>query len=139
MPSNTPTGRFEHFNLKYRLLQRTDAYEDEETQLAAKAFDSWGIEVQSWPTHYISTAVYGIPDETNVSRGTVEQWQRFRVSMKGQSTQMKLCRLNALYMEQCYRREAQVDWSVWKCRIDNYIGALVRGGMLEARTFKVLR
>ena len=68
-----------------------------------------------------------------------EEWQKFRVSMKGKSTQEKLLMLRE-YMQQT-RHTHPVDWltpyDLVHCdvciRLDNYIKALSRGGQLFAR------
>ena len=73
-----------------------------------------------------------------------EEWQRFRVSMKGKSTAEKLDMLEEYYEQQRvlgYRAEYPNDrreflddrhYEDVKIRIDNYIKALCRGGQLEA-------
>jgi hypothetical protein len=72
-----------------------------------------------------------------------EEWQQFRLSLKGISTQDKLDALRAYYEERAVLDQTQhsVDdfhqergWSAvcWVCiRIDNYLKALARGGQLE--------
>lgn len=88
-------------------------------QLAtARTIKRWGLPVQSWSPDQVRKAVYEEPG--------YEDWQRFRVSLKGQSTQVKLYRLTQRYAE-------LPDPHPWyeQCRIDNYIGALKRGGQLD--------
>lgn len=95
---------------------------------------SWehAVEIAVWSNDFIRQAVYFVYD--------AEEWQLFRVSLKGLSTQEKLLML-------------ENRWNVWvkdnttttehrdveKCRIDNYLGALVRGGQLAVRTYEVLK
>ena len=55
-----------------------------------------------------------------------EEWQTFRLSMKGESTSEKITML-----EEYYDGHVDGDEDV-KIRIDNYIKALCRGGQLEA-------
>lgn len=67
-----------------------------------------------------------------------EEWQLFRVSLKGLTTQQKLRMLELRYdtwITSIYNETARVE----KVRIDNYIGALVRGGQLAAGTYEVLK
>ena len=58
------------------------------------------------------------------------EWQRFRLSLKGVSTQAKIRQLNI-------RRESNLDKASGKLgrrhqvQIDNYINALKRGGQLD--------
>lgn len=56
-----------------------------------------------------------------------EDWQKFRVSMKGQSTSLKLARLA---YRQGYFLDTQL-WAIEKCRIDNYINTMKRNGLLD--------
>ena len=116
--------KFEEYNIKYKHLERTDAYEAPYIQDFAKTFVRWTAMVTQYPQALVQHAVYEAEDH--------EEWQKFRCSLKGQSTQMKLARLY-LYRQKCFadaltsqdRERAQI-------RVDNYIGALVRGGQLNA-------
>lgn len=65
-----------------------------------------------------------------------EEWQLFRVSLKGLTTQQKLRMLEVRYQTWVALQETEVA-CVEKCRIDNYIGALVRGGQLAVGTYEV--
>ena len=52
-------------------------------------------------------------------------WQKFRISLKGLSTTRKLDQLDRwLHMSETIPRARQVQ-------VDNYIGALLRGGQLK--------
>jgi len=58
-----------------------------------------------------------------------EEWQKFRVSMKGKSTRQKLDMLEQYYMDgmsRCF--DASTDDI--RIRVDNYVKALCRGGLL---------
>lgn len=66
----------------------------------------------------IRNAVYRYPDH--------EAWQFFRVGLHGLTTQKKL------YCLAWYWAQGDKDWAR-KIRIDNYLGALVRGGQLNDR------
>ncbi len=142
----TTNKRFIDYNRKYASFQRTDCDEQDDDRAEAALITRWDLCVQSWPQDFVQLSVYGVypqhqrrTESKEAIASEVEEWQKFRVSMKGQSTKMKLWRLKVLYAEKCYRTEGRENWARWKCRIDNYIGALVRGGQLEAITFKVLR
>lgn len=54
-----------------------------------------------------------------------EDWQKFRLSMKGQSTERKLNML-----EEYYNAHVGEDEDNVTIRVDNYIKALCRGGQL---------
>lgn len=54
-----------------------------------------------------------------------EDWQRFRVSLKGLPTAEKLRRLRLAYLERYNEEE------VMRIRVDNYLKALARGGQVE--------
>ena len=66
---------------------------------------------------------------------TAEDWQKYRVSMKGMTTKQKLLALQIRYSrmlekeEMGYHLEAKLE----RTRIDNYIGALRRGGQLNSK------
>jgi hypothetical protein len=68
-----------------------------------------------------------------------EEWQKFRVSMKGKTTEVKLVMLDAYWGSQhsihavCWIGFAEDLNSCDICiRVDNYIKALCRGGQLYA-------
>lgn len=89
---------------------------------------------QSYTTDTIRKAVY----ETLGA----EEWQRFRVSLKGFSTPEKLYRLvfrlgyyTTLHTSELILRD---EFNYETIRFNNYLGALVRGGQLQTDG-KVLR
>lgn len=66
-----------------------------------------------------------------------EEWQEFRVSLKGQSTQMKISRLVDYYCKHGGHASThgmtdaeKFEHESVKIRVDNYIKALCRGGQL---------
>jgi hypothetical protein len=76
-----------------------------------------------------------------------EDWQEFRVSLKGRTTPEKLYLLQNYYNEGLYHfirggiciaypncplEVGAEEWSDYQIRIDNYIKALCRGGQLYA-------
>jgi len=79
-------------------------------------YTGWPFTVGTWSQKEIQYAVYE-------AEGFLE-WQEFRVSMKGCTTHEKLYMLDRwLFVK------GRTSW-LQKCRVDNYIGALVRGGQL---------
>jgi hypothetical protein len=72
----------------------------------------------SYWQHDVNYAVYWAPGW--------ESWQRFRLSLKGQSIEKKLERLRG------YWNGSDQDANEW-IRVYNYLGALLRGGFEEAR------
>ena len=117
---------FKAFNIKYKHLIRTDAAEDATMRMAAELMANkgkWPHEVKQWNHDQVRFAVYMAP--------SADEWQQFRVSLKGQSTAMKLARLDLRYLA-AEHAPNQGDWELEKIRIDNYIGALQRGGQLNA-------
>ncbi len=111
------TGTEIHATRKHYLGNATKAHID--------ACIKWPYETASWRNDFIRECVYMVEDAA--------RWQLFRVSMKGLSTEQKL------YMLKQYYRKARHDfmlddrsqWDIEACRVDNYLGALVRGGQLN--------
>lgn len=60
-----------------------------------------------------------------------EAWQKFRVSLKGLTTQEKLYCLAHTWME-CVDKDLPTRFRA-EVRINNYLGALVRGGQLNGK------
>lgn len=90
----------------------------------------WPMAVRSWPISYVLEVVKD------------DEWQQMRLSLKGESTARKLWLLYG-YRE---RREGELalehaddnvklEWErkALHCRVDNYLGALRRGGQLNER------
>lgn len=77
----------------------------------------WYREIRSWSQPMIQHSVNDAA------------WQRFRISLKGLSTENKLDNLEGY----CQRREKDGNRMSMEdqCRIDNYINALLRGGQLK--------
>jgi hypothetical protein len=81
----------------------------------------WDLHVVVPPQGLVQYWVYEAPDFL--------EWQVFRVGLKGLPTKHKLYRLNELWENSLGERSTlQAGMSI---RIDNYIGALVRGGLLS--------
>lgn len=109
---------FKEFDKKYTTGADSDLPSSELVE--ALKITRWTYPVRQWSQQEVKEAVY--------EADGYEDWQKFRVSLKGQSTQVKLHRLAA-------RRQAATQMSprnrtLEMCRIDNYIGALKRGGQL---------
>ena len=99
----------------------------------------WEYPLGSYTAEEIALAVYGMHELTIGDMLGAQAWQKFRVSLKGNTTSQKLYRLKfrlnrakRMYAtNQPLLRQEQI-------RIDNYIGALKRGGLLtlELRVIK---
>lgn len=80
-----------------------------------------------WPSE-IGTIQYG---EILTYCVNDEQWQKFRLTLKGLTTEQKLDKLFLRYMDPMLRetreRSRRIDVQVW-----NYINALKRGGQLSS-------
>jgi hypothetical protein len=67
-----------------------------------------------------------------------EEWQKFRLSLKGKSTSDKISMLEGYYdnavdaLDEHPDKDNEHEFENIKIRIDNYIKALCRGGQLEA-------
>lgn len=120
---------FKEYDKKYAHLMRTDFDEVAEYRAMAREIEGWDISVDRWIQADVQHAVYHAADH--------ERWQQFRVSLKGQSTRMKLLRLRDYYM-QFGVKSSGMQFKIEKCRVDNYIGALVRGGQLD-KNLRVVR
>ena len=77
----------------------------------------WDIKVDMWDQAYVQECVYKMDDS--------DDWQLLRVSMKGLSTWLKLLVLHRY-------RFTKEDSTKIRCRVDNYLGALHRGGQLDS-------
>jgi hypothetical protein len=116
--------KFEEYNIKYKHLARTDAMEERHIREFASTLTAWTRNVVVQPQQSeVQYAVYEAPDH--------EEWQKFRCSLKGQSTRMKLARLH-LYLEKCKADAGSIaEMRLAQVRVDNYLGALIRGGQLN--------
>lgn len=77
---------------------------------------------QSWDQETIQEAAY--------KREDAREWQKFRVALKGLTTEAKLAALE-IYWEIHVQHSNSISISrINHCRVDNYIGALIRGGQL---------
>jgi hypothetical protein len=92
-----------------------------------QSYTEWPLPVLRWAQWQVQEVVYLADDH--------EEWQLFRVSMKGLSTSEKLYMLHNRYIT--LDLDNNQNW-VDHCRIDNYISALVRGGQLDSN-YKVVR
>lgn len=79
--------------------------------------DALGIRYRTYNVEDVHRAVY--------HSANAERWQKFRVSLKGLSTREKLYCL-ADYWKHCSRCFTN------EIRVNNYIGALIRGGQLSS-------
>lgn len=102
---------------------------DSELDAAERSIDRWVLPVTAWDRDTVAYCVYENEDHAD--------WQQFRVSLKGMTTAQKLYMLR-VYRGHMYNVKAGTIWcdrmrwtSVIDCRVDNYIGALRRGGQLD--------
>lgn len=111
---------FKDFDKKYARFKGQHGLSERQLQ-EASCYHSWPYTVGYWDKAQIKDAVY--------DSESAEEWQYFRVTQKGLSTQLKLYRLEKRLVAHwgLEDRERQRE----RCRIDNYIGALVRGGQLD--------
>jgi hypothetical protein len=113
---------FKAYDKKYSSL-RDSIPHVERTQLdttVIKQVEKWPFTIRTYTHEQIAKAVYDSPGS--------EEWQQFRVSLKGQSTHLKIFRL----IVRRHIKASEPDYWLEKIRIDNYIGALVRGGQLNS-------
>lgn len=90
-----------------------------EMMAEADQIKNWPYKVGSYSNAQIREAVY--------FASGAEEWQQFRVSLKGFNTHEKLARL---YFRRGHFMKTQLQ-DLEVLRIDNYLGALVRGGQLD--------
>lgn len=105
-----------------------DSIEAQQTQLES----FWGLwfttqqKERTWTHEEIRFAVYEAED--------ARRWQLFRVSMRSITTQEKLGMLYTYLLEarESYNEtDAKIQWDIERCRVYNYLGALVRGGQID--------
>lgn len=106
-----------------------DYENEEEIDRLSVNYNSWALtDSDSFSNKEVREAVY--------ESATAEEWQKFRVSLKGFNTQYKLAKLEYRYdyMQRQFA-EGEINEDELhreEIRIDNYIGALRRGGQLDA-------
>lgn len=121
---------FEMYNRKYAHLAGTclKNIETEGGKVAKEdiaIFTSWDQDTWGYFASYshekVAWAVYHAEG--------AEEWQKWRVSMKGLSTKEKLFCLAAYYVRHI-NQGPRIE-ELRQIRINNYIGALIRGGRLN--------
>lgn len=117
--------QFEEYNRKYAHLARTDSQEEPHIQDLARDMDKWPEAIKYSPPDKVIYAVYIAPDH--------EEWQQFRCSLKGQSTKMKLARLWTYIQTERSKAGSINQWSLAEIRVNNYLGALIRGGQMNTK------
>lgn len=106
-------SKFKHKLMQYEIDSRTFDI------TKADKLTGWSFKIAKYSNEEIREAVY--------FEKTAEEWQKFRVSLKGFNTWEKLYRLE--YRLQHFAGTSQYMLEV--LRVDNYLGALVRGGQLS--------
>lgn len=76
----------------------------------------------TWAQGFIQFCVYHAED--------ADEWQKFRIALKGLNIHEKLCALELRWVCLVNMKDGPVQCDIEQCRIDNYIGALHRGGLL---------
>lgn len=113
---------FKDYDKKYAHLQNRILDGEILTETCYRVTEEkWPFKPSVWTKAQVRYAVY--------ESDTADVWQQFRVSLKGCETPKKLARLYSrfIYGDNLNKVEKTLE----KCRIDNYIGALVRGGQLN--------
>lgn len=137
------TQRFKLYDKKYSSLKNT-IFENEnldKQQLNNTSKWIYADQIVFWTQKQIAFAVY--------ESESADQWQQFRVSLKGNLVRMKIHRLQKRYEEINlhniykgivenigklgihYKHELDNELVLEKIRIDNYIGALCRQRSLD--------
>lgn len=121
------TGKFKEYDKKYSHLAGTALkIIENRTGYVSKRdianYTSWNTEVwgkyETYSREKISWAVYD-----SVS---AEEWQKWRVALKGLSTKEKLYCLSWILT---YSEGSELK--LMQIRVNNYLGALIRGGQLN--------
>lgn len=109
-----------------------ELYDTTKVEVLAALSDVW-LATRPLGKWSVSEIAYAVYESTGAGA-----WQQFRVSLKGFSTKVKLFRLEKRYD---YGRInfSLAEQALERIRIDNYIGALVRGGQLHPQSLIVLK
>lgn len=92
--------------------------------------NQWTRTVSEHSQHIIKHATYA-------AEGYME-WQQFRVGLKGLSTALKLVLLEDRYLIKVIDGSNWAQQHLERVRIDNYINALRRGGLLDSE-YRVIK
>lgn len=126
---------FKHFDTMFSKAEIEDCRKkwlyNGSTKEDRMGYKRWDRKVDSWTNDFIRSCVYLVSDSL--------EWQLFRVSLKGLETSEKLYMLDNRYQQlvdfnasDTPTGEQWTQYKIQKCRIDNYILALVRGGQLNS-------
>lgn len=129
------TKKFKQFDTGFTFAQQRECREkwlySGSSGIDRDSYDRWPEKQSAWPQDFVQFCVYQASDH--------EEWQLFRVSMKGLPTKSKLYMLHNRYVtlvsSVASDNPSGPEWTqykIQKCRIDNYLGALVRGGQLNS-------
>lgn len=111
---------FKEYDKIYSAVDATD-----EELAVSKSHTRWPYEVCKWSHREVREAVYHADGW--------EEWQRLRVGMKGVDTRVKILRLERYLMSGEGR--SKLKW----IRVDNYVKALARGGLLSPVAYSVIK
>lgn len=108
-----------------KMFTKALIFETRVTYAALQPLMKWpyALAKDPWDHEYIRFCVY--------ESSTSERWQLFRVSLKGLETGWKLAQLEHYCIKHFVGNTFWYEAKIEKCRIDNYIGALRRGGQLN--------
>lgn len=122
---------FKLFDKKFAKEKRTHAFlrrlsdaEGISRMAHLKRRGGWPFAFRIWDQAFVQECVYKLEDH--------EDWQLFRYSLKGLTTYQKLTMLWIYGISHTLPDGSGCD-VVAQCRIDNYIGALKRGGQLGSK------
>lgn len=114
---------FEEYNHKFAYLQRTDDEEEPHIQDLARDLSRWPEALKKFPQDKVFYASYLAPDH--------EEWQKFRVSLREQSTKMKLARLWTYLQSERSKAGSIGQWDLCEMRVNSYLEVLMRAGFLD--------
>lgn len=120
--------RYKEYDKKYRqyegtALARIKQFDNTVVHDAATVrIVRWKLDLFPYITNYYREMIAGAVYNSDTS----EAWQLFRVSLKGLTTQEKLYCLRWRY-----ERADEDKREIEQVRINNYLGALIRGGFLS--------
>lgn len=119
--------RFKEYDKKYKEYEATffdyEGLSWNTVHTITDEIKGWEWPIDSYTVEYTEFAVY--------HAATHEDWQKFRVSLKGCSTQLKILRLEKRLFR-ANALECIAEEKLEHCRIANYIRALRRVGILNS-------
>lgn len=127
--------QFKNYDREFKSAKITHPEQIRQLEMDAEdpAYDAWPfpMPVLAANGREVDEAVYGVD---------CRDWQKFRVSLKGLPTRVKIMRLTRRWIvnEQHRTSLSLREYCVEQVRMQNYIGALRRGGLLD-RGYRVVK